>query len=668
MGNWTHVAISRCFPAALFQLGYDSEDSVIIIAFDDRVERVLVNGANPKVGDLKAGMSNIKCRGGTEMREVPQALISALEEDGGDRYHCWVVSDGIVNDQELTAKKAESLSKEFKHSGLTMSLIRFKTSTYGAPDTRALSCMGLFNSKGSSVALMDVETGKTEMEGTLNLIDALVLGGAQSAIGYEIELKAEKETIRVGWGEVELKSSVMIPCIFSDVPTMIYSEESFGEEIEMGGVKFEVKKDKTVTPYQLSLFLDRIGRELKVKMAAAGKNEWSEELVKEHTDTLAFVEALELSPGCAEVVKEFRTQLLEDRLSMNAQQIADWVNKSCSKQRRDVAKAEEEDKEIEIRNVDLDLSVTLFDQYWAALDTCSFEQLSLRDQCVVHSGDVLRAPYPYGGREAVDIDVHALKKAYPDCCYIVMSVYSFSGCDLNAVDASVFLSDPTAPGSGPEMGKILSAATLKGDGCANVSAFIYFQDDLPYLYFVDQTLDVASRTALEGHIPVSNVCRKIVEEKKSNVGKRLRAVNNASLIASALSTKVSVVHAPKDSKGEETECTVLQRAPNETTFAFYVRVQRAMDEMNVTPMHVLPMSLRSELENGGSIAVVKGSLWGNTRLCQSLPSKQTSKGSSVLIVDVCSETNGKKELAHPSIGVEVEVVQGPKAFNILMNE
>lgn len=59
MSEWTNNTISRCFPAALFQLGYEREDTVIVLCFDDVVERVQINGKDPVIGDLKSGMVRI---------------------------------------------------------------------------------------------------------------------------------------------------------------------------------------------------------------------------------------------------------------------------------------------------------------------------------------------------------------------------------------------------------------------------------------------------------------------------------------------------------------------------------------------------------------------------------------------------------------------------------
>ena len=44
--------------------------------------------------------------------------------------------------------------------------------------------------------------------------------------------------------------------------------------------------------------------------------------------------------------------------------------------------------------VDLDLSVTLFDADWQELGSCAYHNRFLKNNCVVHSGDVLQAPYP----------------------------------------------------------------------------------------------------------------------------------------------------------------------------------------------------------------------------------------------------------------------------------
>ncbi len=118
-------------------------------------------------------------------------------------------------------------------------------------------------------------------------------------------------------------------------------------------------------------------------------------------------------------------------------------------------------------------------------------------------------------------------------------VFSFSGCPYSSLhDASVFVGDASL-GSGPAGLNVLSACRLSGHGTTTIGAVVYF-DELarPCVLNVDQTLDIDARTASDGAIQVSNVCRKIFEERAAPVAKRLRAIDSAAMVAAATSTKV----------------------------------------------------------------------------------------------------------------------------------
>jgi hypothetical protein len=72
-------------------------------------------------------------------------------------------------------------------------------------------------------------------------------------------------------------------------------------------------------------------------------------------------------------------------------------------------------------DVDLDLSVTLFSDQWVELGSCSYSNTKLAS-CITHSGDVRGAPWPDGGREAIDINFDQLKKDFPTCRFIALQV------------------------------------------------------------------------------------------------------------------------------------------------------------------------------------------------------------------------------------------------------
>ncbi len=76
------------------------------------------------------------------------------------------------------------------------------------------------------------------------------------------------------------------------------------------------------------------------------------------------------------------------------------------------------------QDVDLDLSVALFDASWRHVATCDFTNLVVKDRAAVHSGDLTDAPPPLGASEFVDLDLDAL--AALGASHAVMVVFSYN--------------------------------------------------------------------------------------------------------------------------------------------------------------------------------------------------------------------------------------------------
>jgi stress response protein SCP2 len=73
------------------------------------------------------------------------------------------------------------------------------------------------------------------------------------------------------------------------------------------------------------------------------------------------------------------------------------------------------------QRVDLDLSLALFDEQWAHVDTCDYTHL--RTSGATHSGDFTNAPAPGGASEFLDLDLDALD---PQVRYLLATVYSYN--------------------------------------------------------------------------------------------------------------------------------------------------------------------------------------------------------------------------------------------------
>ncbi|MFF5207231.1 MXAN_6230/SCO0854 family RING domain-containing protein [Streptosporangium sp. NPDC000396] len=59
--------------------------------------------------------------------------------------------------------------------------------------------------------------------------------------------------------------------------------------------------------------------------------------------------------------------------------------------------------------IDLDLSLALFDEHWQFTGRCDYTNLRLGDDAAVHSGDLTSAPEPLGASEFIDLDVPKLR-------------------------------------------------------------------------------------------------------------------------------------------------------------------------------------------------------------------------------------------------------------------
>ncbi|GAB3422583.1 MXAN_6230/SCO0854 family RING domain-containing protein [Flindersiella endophytica] len=74
--------------------------------------------------------------------------------------------------------------------------------------------------------------------------------------------------------------------------------------------------------------------------------------------------------------------------------------------------------------VDLDLSVALFDESWTFIGLCSYTNLRYAGTAAVHSGDLTSAPQPLGASEFIDLDLPALRKL--NARYVLPTVFSFN--------------------------------------------------------------------------------------------------------------------------------------------------------------------------------------------------------------------------------------------------
>jgi stress response protein SCP2 len=328
-----------------------------------------------------------------------------------------------------------------------------------------------------------------------------------------------------------------------------------------------------------------------------------------------------------------------------------------------------EPKNKSITNVDLDLSVTLFDKDWQEIASCSYSNTKLNGRSVLHSGDVRSAPYPHGGRESIDIDLDLVDQHYPNCQYIGLQVYSFCGHAFEDLhDASVFVSDPTTTGDGPGGTAILSAARLTGKGAQSVAGFLYFDYySRTHLFCTDATLAVQNRSTVQGVGICGSICKMVFDEHCSTLPKTLRGIDVALLTAATLNQQIILVAAEEE--GDKTanvqKCIVVKRE-GLNSFEFYMKAAQIALAAVPTHGHTLPSSeLFPDLKNE-PVLLISGDLPMFEALVVSLPSdflQQKNRQLKVLNVGVDITKTMPREVA--LVEGEVEYVQGPGALKLL---
>jgi hypothetical protein len=82
--------------------------------------------------------------------------------------------------------------------------------------------------------------------------------------------------------------------------------------------------------------------------------------------------------------------------------------------------------------VDLDLSVALYDEKWWLVGLCDFTQLRFAGNAAVHSGDITSGPAPLGGAEFLDVHVPTLRAQ--GARYAVPVVFSFNSVSFDRMD------------------------------------------------------------------------------------------------------------------------------------------------------------------------------------------------------------------------------------------
>ncbi|KAI9348193.1 hypothetical protein BDR26DRAFT_1004672 [Obelidium mucronatum] len=171
MGNNVQKVVNEILPIMFYKLRCKPTDSVKLVTFDS-----VSDVHHSTVARLKE--LPIRAKGGTYMApgiSNLEKVLLALADDHNNTLRLLTVSDGEIFDTEETLKKASVLSAWSKSRNMNVDsqAVRFMSSTYAQPDTRALcSLLQLNNSIASAVDVssnLDAEAAGMEFA---NLFDS----------------------------------------------------------------------------------------------------------------------------------------------------------------------------------------------------------------------------------------------------------------------------------------------------------------------------------------------------------------------------------------------------------------------------------------------------------------------------------------------------------------
>jgi len=150
MGSLAPLVVNRVLPDLMMA---QHAATATIIMFDSQTEW----GHDARADHLRTLAAH--ARGRTTMEPAVCALSDALLRVPRRRSaHVVVVSDGLVDDAEDVVRRATKLAPLHTGANTAVTLVRFMSGRGSTPDTRALACLGLFNTAPGRVDVLDVHT------------------------------------------------------------------------------------------------------------------------------------------------------------------------------------------------------------------------------------------------------------------------------------------------------------------------------------------------------------------------------------------------------------------------------------------------------------------------------------------------------------------------------
>ena len=191
MRGWVRKITRELLPKALLSLGYSQKDKIIILAFDDVVEKVVLT-----VEDLKN--CELRARGGTCMKPAVDQLKSILKEvtAEGNGVRIITISDGQIFDQPQTKIAADDLCSEFKNSiRINSQAIQIFSSSYANPDSIALCSLLQLNNTKSSLLGNIFGDSMSEDEQVGKISDLIKGDGLEFCLELKTDLASLKKNL-----------------------------------------------------------------------------------------------------------------------------------------------------------------------------------------------------------------------------------------------------------------------------------------------------------------------------------------------------------------------------------------------------------------------------------------------------------------------------------------
>jgi hypothetical protein len=142
MNGYVNDILTRVFPKVYDKLKFKEIKKINLLTFDSYINSYTYNKNDFKNSSISGG-------GGTYMNQIPTELEKILKNFDSNKTICLLtLSDGMIADQDQTQENASNLVKTLngRFTNFNSQAIRFMSSDYAEPDTRALCSLLQLNS------------------------------------------------------------------------------------------------------------------------------------------------------------------------------------------------------------------------------------------------------------------------------------------------------------------------------------------------------------------------------------------------------------------------------------------------------------------------------------------------------------------------------------------